>query len=154
MRALAPIALFLMIGASQAGVSCTIDGRAIPVSESIVNFHYSASGTRGPSGKVSHFRLMTLDGGDGPESDVELKTVDVTTPGDYELSTGSGWRSVFTVAHKRQKVTGGRFHFKAFEVHRERGHAAGTVEFHADKIRGECRFDVVFEATETDRLTR
>lgn len=50
-------------------------------------------GVKGETGKVPLFRLMASDDGEDETSGIELKAVDVTTPGDYELSTESLWRS-------------------------------------------------------------
>lgn len=152
MRAFAPVFLLILSAAAQAEVRCEFNGRAIPVAESTVVFHYSASGTRGPSGKVSHFRLSTLDGSDGPTSSVELKAVDITTPGEYALTTESGWRSTLLVNGKKQKVLSGRFVFATFTAARAHGRAAGTVEFDTGATRGSCRFDVEFSPLETDGL--
>ena len=70
-------------------VRCKIDGKDITVSDSLANFSYSPSGLKGGSGHVSMFRLSTSDAGEGQTSSIELKTVDVTAPGDYTLSTES-----------------------------------------------------------------
>ncbi|MBW8844235.1 MAG: hypothetical protein JF607_04590 [Burkholderiales bacterium] len=149
-----PFALVLLALATgaQAGVSCKIGGADIRVSDSLADFNYSPSGKPGHTGKVSRFRLMTLDGGEGPTSSVELKAVDITTPGDYAVSNESLWRSVIRVQGKQQKVTGGKFKFTRFEMHDSAGRAAGTVEFTTDQTSGSCSFDVEVKGINRDRL--
>ncbi|MBI3349576.1 MAG: hypothetical protein HY020_20500 [Burkholderiales bacterium] len=137
---------------AQASISCKIGGVDIRVSDNLADFNYSPSGKPGSTGKLSRFRLMTLDGGEAPTSSIELKTVDITTPGDYALSTESLWRSVIRVQGKQQKVTGGKFHFTRFEMHDATGRAAGTVEFTTEQISGSCVFDVEVKGINRDRL--
>ncbi len=154
MKTLIALTLLVLAAGAHAGVSCKIGGADIRVSESLADFNYSPSGKPGATGKVSRFRLMTLDGGDGPTSSVELKTVDITTPGDYTLSTESLWRSVIRVQGKQQKVTGGKFKFTRFEMHDSAGRAAGTVEFTTEQASGSCSFDVEVQGINRDRLGR
>lgn len=80
--------------ASPNWMRCNIVARDITVSDSRADFHYLPSGVKGGSGHVSLFRLLTLDASDGETSSVELKTVDVTAPGEYTLSIESLWGSV------------------------------------------------------------
>ena len=143
-----------LCGASSAEVNCKIGGREIRVAEAISDFNYSAKGVRGASsGKVSHFRLITIDDGDGPTSGIELKTVDVTALGEYALSTESLWRSNFRLNDKDQNVTTGRFNFTRFEMQGSRGRAAGTVEFASALNSGSCSFNVEVMVLNRDRLT-
>ena len=146
------LALLALAASAQAGVSCKIAGADIRVSDSLADFNYSPSGKPGATGKLSRFRLMTLDGGDAPTSSVELKTVDITTPGDYTLSMESLWRSVVRVQGKSQRVTSGKFHFTRFEMKDSLGRAAGTVEFTTDQVSGSCNFDVEVKGINRDRL--
>lgn len=95
---------------------CKIDAKDIPVSDSRADFNYSPGGVKGGSGHVSLFRLLTLDASDGQTSSVELKTVDVTAPGDYPLSTESLWRSSIRVQGVDQRVSSGCFRFTRFEI--------------------------------------
>ena len=137
---------------AQADVSCKIGGADIRVSGSFSDFNYSPSGKPGNTGRLSRFRLMTLDGGEGATSSVELKAVDITTPGDYPVANESLWRSVIRVQGKKQHVTGGQFHFTHFEMHDTTGRAAGTVEFKTEQTSGSCRFDVEVKGINRDRL--
>lgn len=151
MRVLAPtsLALLLLSGAAQAEVACDFGGgeQIAPAYEA--SFMYSSSGERGrETGKVSHFRLMTL----GMSRDLELKTFDITTPGDYRLSTETLWRSVISEKGKRLKVSSGKFYFSHFEMHGFHGRASGTIEFLAEGVSGKCRFAVEIKGSDRDRL--
>lgn len=146
---------FLLVGlaaVAQADVSCRIGGADIRVSGSFSDFNYSPSGKPGATGKLSRFRLMTLDGGEAPTSSVELKAVDVTTPGDYTLAMESLWRSVIRVQGKQQRVTAGKFHFTRFDMKDSVGRAAGSVEFTTEQTSGSCSFDVEVKGINRDRL--
>ena len=151
-QTLISLALLSLATAASAGVSCKIGDADIRVSDSLADFNSSPSGKPGHTGRVSRFRLMTLDGGGAPTSSVELKAVDITTPGDYALANESLWRSVIRVQGKQQRVTGGQFHFTHFEMHDSTGRAAGTVEFTTAQTRGSCRFDVEVKGINRDRL--
>lgn len=151
-KPLLTLALLGLAASAQAGVSCKIAGADIRVSDSMADFNYSPSGKAGATGKLSRFRLMTLDGGGAPTSSVELKAVDITTPGDYALSMESLWRSVIRVQGKSQRVTAGKFHFTRFEMKDSVGRAAGTVEFTTDSTSGSCAFDVEVKGIDRDRL--
>lgn len=151
-KPLLTLALLALAAGAQAGVSCKIGGADIRVSDSLADFNYSASGKVAATGKLSRFRLMTLDMGEGPTSGVELKAVDITTAGDYELAMESLWRSVIRVQGKSQRVTAGKFHFTRFEMKDTTGRAAGTVEFTTDKTSGSCTFDVEVKGINRDRL--
>ena len=152
MKTFITLALLGLTASAQAGVSCKIGGADIRVSDSLADFNYSPSGKPGATGKVSRFRLMTLDGGDAPTSSIELKTVDVTAPGDYTLAMESLWRSVIRVQGKQQRVTGGKFSFTRFEMHDATGRAVGKVEFTTDQTSGSCSFDVEVKGINRDRL--
>lgn len=151
-KSLLALALLAVATGAQADVACKIGNADIRVSGSFSDFNYSPSGKPGHTGRVSRFRLMTLDGGDSPTSSVELKAVDITTPGDYAVANESLWRSVIRVQGKSQRVTGGTFHFTRFEMHDSSGRAAGTVEFTTDQTRGSCTFDVEVKGINRDRL--
>lgn len=151
-KLLLTLALLGLAASAQAGVSCKIAGADIRVSDSMADFNYSPSGKAGATGKLSRFRLMTLDGGDAPTSSVELKAVDITAPGDYALAMESLWRSVIRVQGKSQRVTGGKFHFTRFEMKGSVGRAAGTAEFTTDAASGSCSFDVEVKGIDRDRL--
>lgn len=152
MKTLLALILLGLAASAQAGVSCKIGGADIRVSDSLADFNYSPSGKPGNTGKLSRFRLMTLDGGEAPTSSIELKAVDITAPGDYTLAMESLWRSVIRVQGKQQRVTGGKFHFTRFEMHDAVGRAAGTVEFTTDQTSGSCSFDVEVKGINRDRL--
>ena len=151
-KSLLAFALLALAASAQAGTSCKIASADIRVSDSYSDFNYSPSGKAGATGKLSRFRLMTLDGGEAPTSNVELKTVDITGPGDYTLSMESLWRSVIRVQGKSQRVTAGKFHFTRFEMKDTVGRAAGTVEFTTDQASGSCTFDVEIKGINRDRL--
>lgn len=97
---------------------------------------------------------MTLDTSDGPTSNVELKTVDVQSAGDYRLSMEPGWRSNIRARDDDQAVTSGQFRFTRFDVKGEAGRAAGSVEFKTDKTSGTCTFDIALKVFNRDRLPR
>lgn len=80
------------------------------------------------------------------------KTVDVTAPGDYPLSTESLWRSSIRVQGVDQRVSSGRFRFTRFEIKDSRGRAVGAVEFSAANSSGACTFDVEVKGQNRDRL--
>lgn len=132
-------------------VRCKIDAKDITISDSRADFNHSPSGVKGGSGHVSLFRLLTLNASEGETSSVELKTVDVTAPGDYPLSTESLWRSSIRVQGIDQRVISGRFHFTRFEMKDSRGRAVGTVEFSAGNSSGACTFDVEVRGQNRDR---
>lgn len=153
MKHLLPALLLAGVAAgAQAGVSCKIGGADIKVTDSLADFNYSPSGKPGNTGKLSRFRLITLDSSGGPTSSVELKAVDITTAGDYAVANEPLWRSVIRVSGKQQRTTGGQFHFTRFEMHDAVGRAAGTVEFTTDKTSGSCTFDVEIKGINRDRL--
>lgn len=135
-----------------AGIDCDIGGSRITLLDGVADFNYSPSGKPGATGKVSLFRLMGLGPDDSPLGTLELKAVDVTTPGDYALSQASGWRSAIHFDKKRQRVTGGKFSFSRFEMRDHTGRAAGRVEFTTDKTSGSCSFDVEVKGINRDRL--
>lgn len=147
-----PLVLLGLGAVAQAEVRCHIGGREIPVANAMADFNDASSGERASTGKLSRFRLLTLDLSAGPNSSVELKTVDVTAPGEYALSTEALWRSVVRVANERQKVTAGRFRFTHFEIVEGRGRAVGTVEFNTEATKGSCSFDLEFKGVNRDRL--
>jgi hypothetical protein len=149
------VALTLLATAAasaQAGVNCKFNGRDIVVSDSLADLQYSASGKRDRNGNLSMLRLLTLDDSEGDTHSVELKTVDVTKPGDYPLSLAPGWRSNVDANGEHERVTGGVFHIRRFEISGAEGRAAGTVEFTTAKTQGVCSFDVPLQAMERDRL--
>lgn len=155
MRALAslPLILLLVAGTTRAEVHCNFGGDEVSALADEGHYTYSSSGIRGPSGRLSHFRLMTLGMAGKPSHNLELKTFDVKAPGVYELSTETLWRSVLRAqGGKRLKVGEGRFQFSQFEVHGPRGRAAGTVEFNAEGVIGRCRFDVEVKGFDRDLL--
>jgi hypothetical protein len=152
MKTLFALTLLAAAASAQAGVNCKFGGAAINVSESLADLSHSPSGKRDLNGKLSLFRLVTLDESEGDTNSIELKTADVTKPGDYVLSLEPGWRSSVDVRGKREKVSGGKFHFTHFEVRDSVGRAAGTVEFTSETTRGVCTFDVPVQAMNRDRL--
>lgn len=152
MKTFVALTLLALAASAQAGVSCKFGGAAINVSDSLADLSHSPAGKRDANGKLSLFRLLTLDDSDGDTNSIELKTVDVTKPGDYPLSLEPGWRSLVDVRGKREKVSGGRFHITQFEVRDMVAHAVGTVEFTAETTRGACSFDVPVQAINRDRL--
>jgi hypothetical protein len=139
--------------AAQASVSCKINGNEIRVAEAMAHHDYSASGKKGASGHVSLFRLLTLDDSDGPTSSIELKTVDVSKPGDYRLSSEPGWTSRIRDRDDDQYVTSGRFRFTRFEPGQPGGRAVGTVEFTTGRASGSCSFDVLIQGINRDRFS-
>lgn len=150
-----PLIALLLAGlaaGAHAGIDCDIGGTRIQLLDGIADFNYSPSGRPGATGKLSRFRLMGLGPESSPLGTLELKTVDVTTPGDYPLSLDSGWRSAIHFQGKRQRVTGGKFSFTRFEMRDHTGRAAGRVEFATDKTSGSCSFDVEVKGINRDRL--
>jgi hypothetical protein len=135
-------------------VRCKIGSKDVVGVLVLADFNYSASGVKAATGKVSRFRLMANDEAAGETSGIELKAVDITTLGDYELSTESLWRSSVRVQGDDQRVTSGRFHLTRFEMKDSRGRAAGTVQFNTSKTSGVCSFDVELKGVERDRLGR
>lgn len=145
----------LLAGATasaHAGVSCKIGGTSIDAAGSLADFNYSPSGKAGRTGRVSLFRLMTRDNGDGPSSGVDLKAVDITRAGDYPVVDEAGWRSSIRVKGKRQRITSGQFRFTQFEMRDTTGRAVGTVEFTTEQTSGSCSFDVEVQGINRDRL--
>lgn len=140
------------VAGAHAGVDCQFGGEAIAADDVQTMFQYSASSTRDRNGKLSYFRLMTHDEGPGPSSGLQVKTVDVTTPGDYAMAKEPGWTSVIRLHGKDQRVTVGKFSFTRFDVSGPRGHAAGTLAFTTAKTTGSCTFDVEFSAVDRDTL--
>jgi hypothetical protein len=146
------LAATLAVGA-RADVSCQVGGADLPMAGSLADFNYSASGKAGgSSGRVSLFRLMAGNEGEDRRLSIELKTVDVSKPGEYPVVDESGWRSVIRVQGKKQRVTGGKFQFSRFEMRGHTGRAAGSVEFTTEQTRGRCTFDVEVKGIERDRL--
>jgi len=141
MKNFVALTLLALAASAQAGVSCKF-----------ADLSHSPAGKRDANGKLSLFRLLTLDESDGDTNSIELKTVDVTRPGDYSLSIEPGWRSLVNVRGKREKVIGGKFHITQFEVKDTVAHAVGTVEFTSETTRGACSFDVPVQAINRDRL--
>jgi hypothetical protein len=133
-------------------VRCKIGGKEVAGALIIADFNYSAKGVKGATGKVSLFRLTANDDAADETSGIELKTVDITTVGDYELSTESLWRSTVRVQGGDQRVTSGRFHLTRFDMKDGRGRAAGTVQFNTSKTNGVCSFDVEVKGIHRDRL--
>jgi hypothetical protein len=121
-----------------AGVNCKFNGCDIIVCDSLADLQYSASGKRERerNDNLSMLRLLTLQASKGDTQSVELKTVDVTQPGDYPLSWAPGWRSNVDAHGEHGHVTGGVFHIRRFEVNGTEGRAAVTVEFATAKIQG------------------
>jgi hypothetical protein len=155
MKAFTTLTFLLLAANAHAGVTCKIGGAPIVVSDSLADASYSPSGKRDTSnGRLSLFRLMTMDmsEGDGDTSSVELKTADVTKPGDYPLSLEPGWRSNSDVKGAKQRVTGGKFHFTKFELSGNTGRAVGTVDFTTEKTSGACTFDVTVQAINRDAM--
>lgn len=152
MKTFIALTLLSLAATAHAGIDCEIGGQRIKLRDGIADFNYSASGTPGVTGKVSLFRLLGLGPEGGPLGSLELKTVDVTTPGDYALSTAATWRSAFHFNGKRQRVSSGKFSFSRFEISDHLGRAAGRVEFSADAASGVCTFDVEIKGINRDRL--
>lgn len=142
------------IASSHAEVKCKINGQEIAVSKTMAKFDYSSSGKIGRSGRVSLFRLLTLGDDNGPFSNIDLKAVNITVPGDYDVSTASDWRSVINEKGSSQKVTRGVFHFSQFAMQGFSGRAVGTVEFIADSSSGSCTFNVEITGMDRDRLQK
>ena len=140
------------IASSHAVVKCKINGQDIAVSDAMAKFDYSGSGILGRSGRISLFRLLTLDEGNGALSNIDLKAVNITAPGDYDVSTASDWRSVINDRGSSQKVTRGVFHFSRFAMQGFSGSAVGTVEFTTDRSSGSCAFNVEMTGMDRDRL--
>lgn len=150
---LLPLLAAVLAAPAQATVSCQVGGADIPMSASMADFNYSASGKAGAgTGRVSLFRLMAGNDGEDQRLSIELKTVDVSKPGEYPVVDESGWRSVIRVQGKKQRVTGGKFNFSRFDMKGNSGRAAGTVEFTTEQTRGRCSFDVEVKGIERDRL--
>ena len=152
MRIFIATTLLALAASAQAGVSCKFGGAAINVSDSLADLSHSPAGRRDANGKLSLFRLLTLDESEGDTNSIELKTADVTKPGDYALSLEPGWRSLVNVRGQREKLSGGKFHITQFEVRDTVAHAVGTVEFTSETTRGICSFDVQVQAINRDRL--
>ncbi|MCE4556453.1 hypothetical protein [Pelomonas cellulosilytica] len=143
--------VLVLAATARADVNCKFGDVAFASADVQTLFQYSASGERGKSGKVSFFRLMAHDGST-PSSSIELKTVDVMKPGDFDLAKEAGWTSVIRLHGKMQRVTGGKFSFTRFEVSGSRGHAAGTLVFKTASTEGSCAFDVDVQAVDRDSL--
>jgi hypothetical protein len=140
------------VAAEPGSVRCKLGGKDMVATIFLADFNYSAKGIKGATGKVSLFRLIANDDGPGETSGIDLKTVDVTTLGDYELSTESLWRSTVRVQGDDQRVTSGRFHLTRLEMKDSRGRAAGTVQFNTSKTNGVCSFDVEVKGINRGRL--
>jgi hypothetical protein len=145
-----------LISSSWASVTCKKDGSDVPMGDGYADFTYSPRGVHGAeTGKMSHFRLMTIGNKKGgAKFDLELKTVDVTGPGAYPFSTETTWRSVVKPeGGKRQRVKEGRFVFTRFEMNEARGQAVGTLEYTTEQgDRGVCSFNVEVVGVNIDRL--
>jgi hypothetical protein len=148
------IALILLglVAAAHAGIDCEIGGTRLKLVDGEASFNYSPSGKPGASGEVSLFRLLGLGPEGGPLGSFDMKTVNVSKPGDHALSMKPTWRSALHFDGKRQRVTGGKFSFTRFEIREHVGRAAGRVEFTTDKTSGSCSFDVEIHGINRDRL--
>jgi len=150
-KLLAALPPLLLAAAARADVQCQFADITLNTGHTQSQLQHSASGQRGRSGKLSFFAVRAGND-DNPSSSIDLKAVDVTAPGDYDIAHEPGWASVIRVHGKMQRITSGRITFTQFAVSGPRAHATGTASFKTAQTEGRCSFDVDVQAVDRDTL--